>query len=74
MIAYINVLGYLVNNTWKQIPGVNISDDKINLIVTGSNELQITDLILGNINGGQLNVKSTFPYTGFLASLSITFV
>jgi hypothetical protein len=74
MIAYINVLGYLADDKWKQIPGVNISDTKINLNVTGSNELQINNLILENINGNQLSVKSTFPYDDFLASISITFV
>jgi hypothetical protein len=74
MTAYINVLGYLANNQWQQIPGVNISATKINLVVTEENTVQINNLTLGNINGGQLNVKSTFPYADFLASVSITFV
>ena len=76
MAAYINVLGYLSNNQWQQIPGVNIGSGatKINFYVTESNALLITNLILGNINGGQTISTSTFPFEGFLGCITITFI
>jgi hypothetical protein len=74
MVAYCNVSGYLANGSWQQIPGINLSPTKVNFTFPEEYGMNINNLVLGNINGGNSTTKSTFPVTDFLGYVTITFM
>jgi hypothetical protein len=74
MVSQFNVIGYLTTGTWQQVPGGNLSSTKINISIPLPNYVKINNFTLGNINGGNFAVKSTFPYPDFLASVTLRYV
>jgi hypothetical protein len=69
------VLGYITIGEWRQVPTSSYgTPPRMYMSYNSANSLVLNNLTLGSINGGNTAVTSTFPYSGYLAAITVTFV
>jgi hypothetical protein len=74
VVSNMNALGYISTGEWRQVPSSSMGGTKMRVSYNTANSIVINNLTLEFLNGGNLGITSTYPYAGYLAEITLTFV